>query len=48
MHFILKMCNVESGERNNPLPVSAVIRPSRKGVIVTIAREHGFYGKRIG
>ena len=27
---------------------AAVIRPSRKGVIITIAREHGSAGKRIG
>ena len=38
----------EAGESNIPLPVSAVIRPSRKGVIVTIVREHGSCGKRIG
>ena len=38
----------EAGESNIPLPVSAGIRPSRKGVIVTIAREHGSCGKRIG
>lgn len=28
--------------------MSAVIHPSRKGVIVTIACEHGSCGKRIG
>lgn len=36
-----------SSEGREPVPESAVIRPSHKGVIVTIAREHGSCGKRI-
>ena len=29
-------------------PVAAAIRPSRRGAVITIAREHGSAGKRIG
>nr|WP_243141728.1 MULTISPECIES: MATE family efflux transporter [unclassified Pseudoflavonifractor] len=38
---------MESGEGREPVPENAVIRPSHRGVIVTIAREHGSCGKRI-
>lgn len=38
---------MESREGREPVPESTVIRPSQKGVIVTIAREHGSCGKRI-
>ena len=38
---------MESSEGQEPVSESAVIRPSHKGVIVTIAREHGSCGKRI-
>lgn len=38
---------METGESREPVPENAVIRPSRQGVIVTIAREHGSCGKRI-
>lgn len=38
---------MESGEGREPVPENAVIRPSHRGVIVTIAREHGSCGKWI-
>ncbi len=38
---------MESGENTESVPENVVIRPSHKGVIVTIAREHGSCGKRI-
>lgn len=44
VHYFKTM---ESGEGREPAPEGAVIRPSHKGVIVTVAREHGSCGKRI-
>ncbi len=44
VHYFRTM---ESSEGLEPVPENAVIRPSHKGVIVTIAREHGSCGKRI-
>lgn len=38
---------METAECREPVSENAVIRPSHKGVIVTIAREHGSCGKRI-
>ncbi len=38
----------ELGRTAKAAKPAAVIRPSRKGVIITIAREHGSAGKRIG
>lgn len=44
IHYFKTM---EFGESLEPIPEKAVIRPSHKGVIITIAREHGSCGKRI-
>ena len=38
---------METDENFEPVPENTVIRPSHKGVIITIAREHGTCGKRI-
>ena len=35
-------------EKETQEPAAAAIRPSRKGAVITIAREHGSAGKRIG
>ncbi len=35
-------------EKEEQEPVAAAIRPSRQGAVITIAREHGSAGKRIG
>lgn len=40
----LKSINVAPTEKKN----TAVLKPSKKGVIITIAREHGSSGKQIG
>lgn len=52
--MIVAMCltvryfkTMECKESCEPVPENAGIRPSHKGVIVTIAREHGSCGKRI-
>ncbi len=44
VHYFRTM---EPRENLEPAPENAVIRPSHKGVIVTIAREHGSRGKQI-
>lgn len=38
----------ELGQERNTQESAATIRPSRQGAIITIAREHGSAGKRIG
>lgn len=38
----------ELGHGTKAQEPAAVIRPSRKGAVITIAREHGSAGKRIG
>ena len=35
-------------EKREQEPAAAAIRPSRQGAVITIAREHGSAGKRIG
>ena len=35
-------------EKEEREPAAAAIRPSRQGTVITIAREHGSAGKRIG
>lgn len=44
IHYFKTM---ESNKNPEPVQENAVIRPSHKGVIITIAREHGSCGKRI-
>lgn len=44
VHYFKTM---EKGAKADSTPKDTVIQPSRKGVIVTIAREHGSCGKRI-
>lgn len=44
VHYFQTM---ESDKNINPVQEKTVIRPSHKGVIVTVAREHGSCGKRI-
>ena len=35
-------------ESETALPVKSALKPSKKGVIITIAREHGSAGKQVG
>lgn len=44
IHYFKTM---ESNKNPEPVQENAVIRPSHKGVIITITREHGSCGKRI-
>ena len=41
--FIKSLCTTDNTEQ-----VDAVIKPSKKGVVITISREHGSSGKEIG
>ena len=45
---MLRVCKELGHEKKRQEPAAAAIRPSRQGAVITIAREHGSAGKRIG
>ena len=46
--FMVRVWKELGQEKKTQEPAAAAIRPSRQGAVITIAREHGSAGKRIG